>query len=592
MVKNQQLKLWIEEMRALCVPDQIHICDGSQEENDYLCHLLVQNKTFIPLSPLKKPHSFLSRSDPRDVARVENKTFICTESQEEAGPTNNWQHPREMLQKLQALFKGSMKGRTMYVIPFCMGPLESPLSHMGVEITDSAYVVVNMRIMTRIGQKVLDVLGEKDFVKCLHSVGRPLTSGEKDVPWPCNVENTHIAHFPQNKEIWSFGSGYGGNALLGKKCFALRIASCMAQRDQWLAEHMLIIGVTNPQGHKKYMAAAFPSACGKTNMAMLQATLPGWKVECVGDDIAWMKRGEDGGLYAINPEAGIFGVAPGTSMRSNQNAMLTCSKNTIFTNVALTDDGDVWWEKMTEEKPAHLIDWLGKEWTPEIVEPAAHPNSRFTSPLSQCPALDSAWTDPKGVPISAIIFGGRRADTIPLVREAKNWEQGVLMGTSLSSERTAAAEGQAGTVRHDPFAMLPFCGYNMGDYFSHWLAMKNVIAPSKLPRIFSVNWFQKDHKGHFLWPGFGENIRVLKWIFERTENILGTEESPIGLLPKINDIDIRGLEISDEHMKQLLFIDRNKWLHEIEDMENYLSQFKERLPEILIKQLLHTKGLL
>lgn len=584
-LKNQELKLWIDEMQALCEPASIHICDGSQEENNFLNQLLIKKGTFIPLASEKRPNSFLARSDPRDVARVESKTFICTKDSEKAGPTNNWCPPEEMKKTLKGLFKGCMKGRTMYVIVFSMGPLGSEISHIGVELTDSAYVVVNMRIMTRMGKEVLDLLGNGSFVKCMHSVGAPLVEGAKDLPWPCNIEKTHIVHFPEENSIWSFGSGYGGNALLGKKCFALRIASFMAREEDWLAEHMLIIGVTNPAGQKKYMAAAFPSGCGKTNMALMQATLPGWKVECLGDDIAWMKCGEDGRLYAINPEAGFFGIAPGTSMQSNPNAMITCAKNAIFTNVALTDEGDVWWEGMTEKAPEHLIDWLGREWKAGSKEPAAHPNSRFTVTLQQCPSLDSSWNDPKGVPISALIFGGRRADTMPLVCEAKNWEHGVLIGASISSERTAAAEGERGTLRHDPFAMLPFCGYNMAEYFSHWLHMKDVISSSALPSIFSVNWFQKNEKGDFIWPGFGENIRILKWIFERTENRIGAEASIIGLLPKLGDIDIRGLAISEESMKKLFSIDHKKWAHEVEEMEHYLSQFKTDLPKVLEEEL-------
>lgn len=577
---NQQLVNWVAEMQDLCKPERVHICDGSQEEYEALCALLVKNGTFIPLAQDKRPGSFLARSDPRDVARVESRTFICTKSESEAGPTNHWREPKEMKSKMIALFSGCMKGRAMYVVPFSMGSLENHRSQIGIEITDSPYVVVSMKIMTRMGRSVLEALGEGSFVKCMHSVGHPLIEGEKDRSWPCNPEKTHIVHFPEKREIWSFGSGYGGNALLGKKCFALRIASYMAMQEGWLAEHMLIIGITNPEGRKKYFAAAFPSACGKTNMAMLQSQLPGWKVECLGDDIAWMYINQkDGKLYGMNPEAGFFGVAPGTSMSSNPNAMATCAKNSIFTNVALTEEGDVWWEKMTTKPPSHLIDWLGKEWTPTSGTTAAHPNSRFTAPIDQCPSLDPGVESPYGVPISAIIFGGRRSDTIPLLYEATSWEHGVLIGASLSSERTAAAEGEMGTLRHDPFAMLPFCGYNMGDYFAHWLAMGK--KSSSLPPIFSVNWFQKGEKGEFLWPGFGENMRLLQWIFARTEGQVAARESPIGRLPHLSDIDLRGLEIAEESVKRLFAIDRNRWLQEIEGMESYLSQFQEKLPSPL-----------
>lgn len=585
---GKKLSSWIEEMRLLTLPDRVHICDGSLEESQKLALELVKKKTFIQLSESKRPNCFLARSDPRDVARVEDRTFICSQTANEAGPTNNWVDPVEMKNRLLSLFRGSMKGRVMYVIPFSMGPIGSEIAHIGVQITDSPYVVVNMRIMTRMGKKVLEQLQEKEFVRCMHSVGYPL-EGREDIPWPCDPKNTHIVHFPENSEIWSYGSGYGGNALLGKKCFALRIASCMASKEGWLAEHMLIIGITNPEGKKRYFAAAFPSACGKTNMAMLQSSLPGWKVECVGDDIAWMKIGKDGKLHAINPEFGFFGVAPGTSKSSNPNALATCEKNSIFTNTALTDDFDVWWEKLSQP-PAHLIDWKGEHWTPLSTTVAAHPNSRFTAPLEQCPVLDSSWDDPRGVPISAIIFGGRRIDTIPLVMEAPSWERGVLMGASLSSQMTAAAEGTIGTLRHDPFAMLPFCGYHMGDYFSHWLSFTELTDRDQLPRIYTVNWFLKDQQDQFIWPGFGDNIRVLKWIFERLENQVKAQEHAVGLLPFVKDIDRTALSLSDEKMQQLLHIDSSKWKEEVQKLETYFQKFSPRLPVIFTEQLRKIKN--
>ena len=585
LTKHARLIAWVKDIAELTKPDRVHWCDGSDAEWTALTDRLVEAGTLKRLNPAKRPNSFYAASDPRDVARVESRTFICSEQEIDAGPTNNWADPAQMRERMAGLFDGCMRGRTMYVVPFCMGPLGSPISALGVEITDSAYVAISMRVMTRMGKGALDMMGDDGFfVPAVHTLGAPLSPGQADVPWPCN-DDKWIVHYPETREIWSYGSGYGGNALLGKKCYALRIASVMARDEGWLAEHMLILKLTSPKGQVRFVAAAFPSACGKTNLAMLQPTIDGWKAETVGDDICWMRYGDDGRLYAINPEAGFFGVAPGTGIATNRNAIDALTHDTVFTNVALTEDGDVWWEGLTDDKPARLTDWRGKPWTPESPEPAAHPNARFTVSAAQCPVIASEWDDPRGVPISAILFGGRRASAVPLVTEAFDWAHGVFLGSTVASEGTAAAENKVGELRRDPFAMLPFCGYNMGDYFGHWLDVgAKAVDPAKLPRIYMVNWFRKDENGKFVWPGYGENARVLKWVFERLEGDADAVATPIGNLPAPGALDTVGLGMTEAQMRLLLTVDPEVWTEEASLIPAFYEKFGDRLPAELWSQ--------